>query len=112
MPPSLTLLALMSLLVVIPNTLPEPPILAGSLEGGFKPEGCMFSSCEGGRSIVNAGMLIVARCGRPDLSRKTKRSSQAIEGDTRVAIYRKRSGTSNRTLGLEEMHDSNGCLGG
>lgn len=29
-----------------------PPLNAGSFEGGFKPEGRMFSSCDAGRSML------------------------------------------------------------
>ena len=102
MPPSRAGLALMSLLVVSPKILVEPTRPVGNLEGGFKPEGRMFSSWESGRSMLNAGLIVVARSGRPDLSRESRKSSQAIEGDTSLAIDGPRAAQYAKH---EDVHD-------
>lgn len=79
--PSLAVLALTSLLVVSASALPIPK-LAGSLEGGLRPDGRIFSSCEGGRSmakaVVKAAAAVEADCSGLDRSNKAQRSSHAM----------------------------------
>lgn len=55
---SRALRALRSLWLVSPSVLPALDIMAGSLDGGFRPDGRMFSSCDCGRSM----MAILSGC--------------------------------------------------